>query len=205
MEEEDPLSIYKTNVPNQKKEDTIYEDLCYVAVKLTSELPKCSLIPNNNRGHCIKELIDTERNYIDALNVSLAVEIQFSRKPHQTISSASSLSLSLPQMISRHFMRPLKQLMKPEHHSTVFFEIKLLLDLHNGFYTDLYNTVESSNLNDACISKAFFNWSSFFIIYGDYVANLEKAQYLVTDLMKKFPAFCDAKQQCEVRIFLCLL
>lgn len=71
MEEEDPLSIYKTNVPNQKKEDTIYEDLCYVAVKLTSELPKCSLIPNNNRGHCIKELIDTERNYIDALNVSV--------------------------------------------------------------------------------------------------------------------------------------
>ena len=106
-----------------------------------------------------------------------------------------------PQMISKHFMRPLKQLMKPEHHSTVFFEIKLLLDLHNGFYTDLYNcTVESANLNDACISKAFFNWSSFFIIYGDYVANLEKAQYLVTDLMKKYPAFCEAKQQCEVGV-----
>ena len=92
--------------------------------------------------------------------------------------------------------------MKPEHHSTVFFEIKLLLDLHNGFYTDLYNTVESLNLNDACISKAFFNWSSFFIIYGDYLANLEKAQYLVTDLMKKFPAFCEAKQQCEVCVVL---
>lgn len=68
--EEDPLSIYKTNIPNQKKEDAIYEDLCYVSVKLISELPKCNLLPNNNRGHCIKELLDTERNYIDALNVS---------------------------------------------------------------------------------------------------------------------------------------
>ena len=101
-------------------------------------------------------------------------------------------------MISKHFMKPLKQLMRPEDHSTVFFEIKLLLDLHSSFYTDLFQSVENTNLNDACISKAFFNWSSFFIIYGDYVANLEKAQYLVHDLMKKSTFFCDAKQQCEV-------
>jgi len=169
VEEEDPLSIYKTNIPNQKKEDTIYEDLCYVAVNVkASELPKCTLLPNNNRGHCIKELIDTERNYIDALN-----------------------------MISRHFMRPLKQLMRPEDHATVFFQIKLLLDLHNGFYTSLYQSVENSTLNDACISKAFFNWSSFFIIYGDYCSNLEKAQNLITDLVKKSTFFADAKQQCE--------
>lgn len=95
-------------------------------------------------------------------------------------------------------MRPLKQIMRPEDHSTVFFEIKLLLDLHNGFYRDLFNSVEHTNLNDALISRPFFNWSSFFIIYGDYVANLEKAQYLVTDLMKKSPFFLEAKQQCEV-------
>lgn len=104
-------------------------------------------------------------------------------------------------MISRHFMRPLKQLMRPEDHSCVFFEIKLLKDLHNSFYTDLYNIVENSNLNDACISKAFFNWSSFFVIYGDYVANLDKAQYLITDLIKKSTFFNEARIQCEVSCF----
>lgn len=101
-------------------------------------------------------------------------------------------------MIQRHFMRPLKQLMRPEDHAIVFYEVKLLLDLHNGFYTDLYQCVENSTLNDACISKAFFNWSSFFIIYGDYCANLEKAQYLIPDLVKKSTYFANAKLECEV-------
>lgn len=87
--------------------------------------------------------------------------------------------------------------MRPDDHVTVFYEIKLLLDLHNGFYSDLFQSVEISNLNDACISGAFFTWSNFFTIYGDYCANLEKAQYLITELVKKSTYFADAKQLCE--------
>lgn len=95
-------------------------------------------------------------------------------------------------------MRPLKQLMRIEDHSCVFFEIKLLAGLHTSFYGDLYNCVENSNLNDACISTSFFNWSSFFIIYGDYVANLDKAQFIIADLIKKNAFFNEARQTCEV-------
>lgn len=95
-------------------------------------------------------------------------------------------------------MRPLKMLMKPEEHLCVFSQIKLLTDLHMSFYSELYNCVHISGLSNACISVTFFDWGLFFIIYGKYVANLDRAQFIIADLIQKSRHFNEVRQKCEV-------
>lgn len=59
----------KENNLQNRQEERIYENVDNFSPILHNKLPQCNLLPNSNRDRHIKELVDTERNYIDVLNV----------------------------------------------------------------------------------------------------------------------------------------
>ncbi|XP_055933228.1 protein vav-like isoform X2 [Argiope bruennichi] len=71
--------------------------------------------PVEKRDYCIKELIETEKNYIEALN-----------------------------MIIKHFMRPLKSILAADIRKVIFMNIKELAEIHTGFHSELYKACTSS-------------------------------------------------------------
>lgn len=102
--------------------EDIYEDLCYVNLRigernreedLLQESPWPGL-PHDKRDYCIRELAETEKNYIDALN-----------------------------MIIRHFVRPLKTVLSHNDRATIFLNIKDLAEIHRGFHNDLIKACTS--------------------------------------------------------------
>ncbi|XP_077504211.1 proto-oncogene vav-like isoform X2 [Amblyomma americanum] len=133
-------------------DEDIYEDLCaYRRVQVPAVAPTA---PLEKRDYCIKELIETEKNYIEALN-----------------------------MITRDFMRPLKDVLTPEENEIIFKHIKELADTHTGFHADLHKAcISSQHLK---ISDCFLRWKDKFIVYGDYCSNLPKAQEQIDELCSK--------------------
>lgn len=100
-------------VEGQEEED-IYEDLCYfkntdAQAPLQKELKDFQ--PKEKRDHCIKELVETEQNYVNALN-----------------------------MLRKHFIKDIKS-MKDSDKKTVFMNIKELGEIHAAFYQDLLESV----------------------------------------------------------------
>ncbi|ENN72651.1 hypothetical protein YQE_10749, partial [Dendroctonus ponderosae] len=73
--------------------------------------------PQEKRDFVIKELLDTEKNYVDVLN---------------------KLKVS--------FMTPLQSQMKPEHHSQVFYKIKELYEVHSGFLLEMVKIRTNNNV-----------------------------------------------------------
>ncbi|XP_076314023.1 protein vav-like isoform X2 [Tachypleus tridentatus] len=100
--------------PRRTREEDIYEDLCYVTLRL-NEIPVPTSAPVEKRDYCIKELVETEKNYIEALN-----------------------------MIIKHFMRPLKSALKEEERKIIFLNIKELCEIHTGFHSELFKACTSS-------------------------------------------------------------
>ncbi|EEC19102.1 Rho guanine nucleotide exchange factor, putative, partial [Ixodes scapularis] len=112
--------------------------------------------PLEKRDYCIKELIETEKNYIEALN-----------------------------MITRDFMRPLKDVLTPEENEVIFKHIKELADTHAGFHADLHKACLVPQQQQMRISDCFLRWKDKFIVYGDYCSNLPKAQEQIDELCTK--------------------
>ncbi|XP_064457585.1 protein vav-like isoform X2 [Ornithodoros turicata] len=141
---------YEYDTLNNEDED-IYEDLCAFR---RQQVPTTPAAPLEKRDYCIKELIETEKNYIEALN-----------------------------MITRDFMRPLKDFLSLEEHEIVFKHIKELAETHTGFHADLHKACTSSH--HMKISECFMRWKDKFIIYGDYCSNLPRAQEQIDELCNK--------------------
>ncbi|UYV68340.1 VAV2 [Cordylochernes scorpioides] len=113
---EDPMvQIELPTTPRRSKEEDIYEDLCYVTLRITeSNIPTVTHAPLEKKDYCIKELEETEKNYIEALN-----------------------------MIIKHFMRPLKLSIRDEDRKVIFKNIKELAEIHTGFHSELYKACTS--------------------------------------------------------------
>ncbi|CAM1314469.1 VAV2 (predicted) [Pycnogonum litorale] len=99
---------------HRAREEDIYEDLCYVTFRF-SEVHSAPLAPVEKRDFCIKELVETEKNYVEALN-----------------------------MIIKYFMRPLKTVIRPEDRKIIFTHITYFAEIHTGFHSDLYKACTSS-------------------------------------------------------------
>ncbi|CAG9815552.1 unnamed protein product [Phaedon cochleariae] len=82
--------------------EEIYQDLC-VDRSFVEQPPT-----REKRYFVIKELLDTENNYVDVLS-----------------------------KLKKNFMQPLLKQMKPEQHHVVFFKIKELRDIHSEFLKEL--------------------------------------------------------------------
>ncbi|XP_035216160.1 protein vav-like isoform X3 [Stegodyphus dumicola] len=102
--------------PRRSKEEDIYEDLCYVTLRMREVSASQTVHPVEKRDYCIKELIETEKNYIEALN-----------------------------MIIKHFMRPLKSVLTTDVRKVIFMNIKELAEIHTGFHSELYKACTSSH------------------------------------------------------------
>ena len=107
------------SVCRRTHEEEIYEDLCYVTLRLGRDRDKClgsiPLEPREKRDYCVKELVETEKNYCEALN-----------------------------MIVTHFLQPLSKIMRTNHRKTIFMHIKHLCDVHSRFYADLCHNCQAS-------------------------------------------------------------
>ncbi|UXI16403.1 60S ribosomal protein L7 [Sarcoptes scabiei] len=201
--------------------EDIYEDLCYVTLRPNSLRSKSSNNtdnhePMNKRDYCIKELIETESNYCDAL-----------------------------EMIIQHFINPLSKVIDSDQTVMIFNNLQSLAELHRNLLdrfnktlnftrsainkdsvcrNNIFSATSMPNLIDAeiemilmdsnhlhktrlnnsnsflnfskqntmirdkseksalTIAKLFLNMKDRFLIYGDYCANLPKAQKLLDRL-----------------------
>ncbi|XP_074653804.1 guanine nucleotide exchange factor VAV3-like isoform X2 [Tubulanus polymorphus] len=100
--ENDTESIYRD--PMEEEQD-IYEDLC----SCRAQQPSPTEEPKSKRDYCVKELVETEKNYVDALN-----------------------------MIMTHFMRPLRGIIPQGDRDVIFRHVEELAQIHTGFHSELY-------------------------------------------------------------------
>lgn len=152
---------------HRSREEDIYEDLCYVTLRVGHDRDKQDFLPVEKRDYCIKELVETEKNYYDALN-----------------------------MIIKHFMRPLKGILRDEDRNVIFLHIKQLAQIHSTFHSELYKACVNSSQHK--ISSCFLTWRDRFVIYGEYCANLPKAQELVDELCNKSEFINQAVLRCQM-------
>ena len=195
----------------EEVEEDIYTDLCYVNLSIgrsadgkentPEELPQTSswTLPSEKRDYCVRELVDTEKNYIDALN-----------------------------MIIKHFVRPLKDVFPPKERRSIFLHIKDLSEIHRGFHQELFkacscpsptsssspppflpsvasssatllSSFTSSSSTTTCykISHVFVAWKEKFVVYGNYCTNLPKAQFLLDDLCRQSDTINEAVIRCQ--------
>ncbi len=95
-----------------EQEEDIYEDLCSFKSSSSRRLQReLNFQPKEKRDYCVKELVETEGNYVDVLN-----------------------------MLRKHFIRPITS-MKDSDKKIVFMNIKELGETHAGFYQDLLESV----------------------------------------------------------------
>jgi len=95
-----------------EKEEDIYEDLCSFNSRnkqLHSEIQ--SLQPKEKRDFILKELLETESNYVEVLN-----------------------------MLRKHFIRPIVSI-KEADKKIIFMNIKELGESHGGFYKEILEAV----------------------------------------------------------------
>jgi len=94
------------------KEEDIYEDLCSFNSQnklLQNEIQ--ALQPKEKRDYIVKELIETEFNYVEVLN-----------------------------MLRKHFIRPISSI-KEQDKKMIFMNIKELGETHGGFYKEILEAV----------------------------------------------------------------
>ncbi|GFY35885.1 guanine nucleotide exchange factor VAV3 [Trichonephila clavipes] len=141
----------------------VYEDI--IQYKPSKNVSASHVHPVEKRDYCIKELIETEKNYIEALN-----------------------------MIIKHFMRPLKNTLVADVRKVIFMNIEELAEIHTGFHSELYKACTSSQYK---ISECFLHWKDKFIIYGEYCSKLPAAQERVEDLSNKSEVINQAILRCQ--------
>ncbi|XP_059480997.1 protein vav isoform X2 [Neocloeon triangulifer] len=136
--------------------EEIYQDLC--KNRKHNDLPAWLNASHTleKRDYVIKELVETEKNYIEVL-----------------------------QNLQTNFMRPLVNHLQHKDHSIIFCNIKELTDVHTRFFSNLQEAVIESAQCAMRIGKVFQVCQSQFLLYGEYCANLPVAQDLLNELCSK--------------------
>lgn len=154
-----------------------------------------TMIPVHFRDHCVRELIETESNYVHALD-----------------------------MILTCFAKPLEPLLKREENQLIFGHIKHFHHIHSNFQADLvkaamrsYNNASPlssptaqnqvpvspplsatcKNGNSLKISSCFLNIKEKFLKYGEYCATLSRAQALLDELTNKSETIAAQLDRCQ--------
>ncbi|XP_029648990.1 protein vav isoform X7 [Octopus sinensis] len=95
-----------------EEDEQIYEHLCIrhqrFSTLLSAYLQTGMPPPTTKRDHCLKELVDTEKNYVEAL-----------------------------LMIVNHFSKPLRNVLPPQEREIIFKHIEPLLEVHQAFHSEL--------------------------------------------------------------------
>lgn len=83
---------------------------------MDTEIEAWTALPFEKRDYCVKELVETEKNYIDALN-----------------------------MIVKHFVRPLKSVIQQKDRHIIFLHVKELAEIHRSFHGELFKSCTSAS------------------------------------------------------------
>ncbi|CAG5035118.1 unnamed protein product [Parnassius apollo] len=160
-------------IPNATCEDRveeIYEDLCYV--KFTSAMPELATSSHSleKRDYVIRELVDTECNYVDVLS-----------------------------KIIKYFLRPLTPYLKPQDLQVIFFGIKELHEIHSGLLRQLRLATEACvpGTGTPRLADVFLAWRERLLLYGDYCSNLTHAQETLKTLDARDTTFSKQLAKCQ--------
>ena len=128
--------------------------------------------PVEQRDYCIKELVETEGNYVDVLN-----------------------------MLRKHFLRPIISMKEPDK-LIVFKNIIELGEIHATFYKELLASVSTnlsanSSKPKLTIGEVFLEFKQRFLIYGNFCSDLPLAQQRLDSLCDKDEAIMEEIAQCE--------
>ncbi|GBP08262.1 Protein vav [Eumeta japonica] len=141
-------------------DEEIYHDLC--SVKAVRDTPPhayrrmrafntltTTTHSLEKRDYVIKELVDTESNYVDVLN-----------------------------KIIKYFLRPLTPYLKPQDLQSIFFGVKELHEIHTGLLRQLKLATEACVPGNGTprLADVFLAWREKLLLYGDYCSNLTNAQ-----------------------------
>ncbi|XP_021378611.1 protein vav-like isoform X2 [Mizuhopecten yessoensis] len=167
----------------QDDDEEIYEDLCARRHKrgshpvtspeqlLPSELPP----PVTKLDYCVKEIHDTEKNYVDALT-----------------------------MLVQHFTKPLRDVIPATDRDVIFAHIEKMLEIHTALLVELQQACQVAcsvaTGSGSKIAEVFIKWKSKLLVYGDYCSNLPKAQEKIDDILKRNDTTVKAQvETCEKR------
>ncbi|XP_077297551.1 vav guanine nucleotide exchange factor [Arctopsyche grandis] len=126
------------------------------------------------RDYVIRELVDTETNYVDVLG-----------------------------KIDKYFIKVLSPIMKLHDVQVIFYGIKELCDIHSGFVTQLQQATagggisSNSGLGIPRLGDVFLSWRERFLLYGDYCSNLTAAQDSLKFLSQKDDVFSKKLTKCQ--------
>uniref|UniRef100_A0A1I7ZPA8 Guanine nucleotide exchange factor VAV2 n=2 Tax=Steinernema glaseri TaxID=37863 RepID=A0A1I7ZPA8_9BILA len=117
--------------------------------------------PQSRREHCIKELLDTEINYVDN---------------------------ALGRILNNYYV-PLKPHLTEVQRETIFMNISEISMIHNSFRNDLKRAVfatvgleEKSGVKD--IGAVFIEHKERFVVYGRYCASMNNSRSMIDELLR---------------------
>ncbi|XP_026501163.1 protein vav isoform X1 [Vanessa tameamea] len=158
------------SVTCEDRVEEIYEDLCYV--KFTSDMPELATSSHSleKRDYVIRELVDTECNYVDVLS-----------------------------KIIKYFLRPLTPYLKPQDMQVIFFGVKDLHDIHSGLLRQLRLATENCVPGNGAprLADVFLAWRERLLLYGDYCSNLTNAQDTLKTLDARDSTFSKQLAKCQ--------
>ncbi|CAK1548053.1 unnamed protein product [Leptosia nina] len=122
------------------------------------------------RDYVIRELVDTECNYVDVLS-----------------------------KIIKYFLKPLMQCLKPQDMQIIFFGVKELHEIHTGLLRQLRLATEVCVPGSGAprLADVFLAWREKLLLYGDYCSNLTTAQDTLKTLDSRDPVFSKQLAKCQ--------
>ncbi|KAK8396713.1 hypothetical protein O3P69_005000 [Scylla paramamosain] len=147
---------------------TIYSDLNldYRRQNATIPRPEAPDI-SRKRDLCLQELVETEHNYVEALN-----------------------------MLCRKFLEPLRRVLNEEQIKKIFGKIPELSTIHQVLHKGL-KEAQNNNSAGKTIADVFLENQERLIIYAEYCANLAAAQQELEDVMNNNEEAKNLIQECQ--------
>jgi guanine nucleotide exchange factor VAV len=137
-------------------DDEIYHSVIHRSTSRTSAKSASVLLePKTKREHCIKEILDTESNYVEALDT-----------------------------ITNKFVNELRTYIPFEDRTIIFYKIPELFDLHSKILRQMMDKTQQVMMSSSRTSRpavcrlyqVFIDAKIDLLVYGEYCSNLPLAQ-----------------------------
>ncbi|OUC42574.1 RhoGEF domain protein [Trichinella nativa] len=146
-------------------------------------ITRASLQKEDDRGYCIKELVDTERKYVNSLH-----------------------------MIIQKFYLPLKEVLSFEEHNRIFMNLPVLLPIHSAFLSEIQTALRTSQdtcggggglsttsnvvTGGPLLGDVFVKYKRQLTCYSFYCSSLTRAQRTIDQLCSEKSDF--RQKECQI-------
>ncbi|CAH8443871.1 unnamed protein product [Schistosoma intercalatum] len=135
----------------EENKEKLYDTVVYQGSKSRLNLDS---EPTTARAYCIREIVDTEKNYVDVL-----------------------------KMLIEKYKHPLIGVLSHNEIEEIFKYIEELHTIHREFLSNL-SLATSATVNFLSLSDVFLKTRDNLLIYGEYCGHLQHAQNLVYEIMR---------------------